>query len=64
MIEYINTRLPDQKGKSILTLSHELNYLLAYHTDFDLLLPEGFPLNKPDAVRRGRVRRWAPPNKL
>jgi hypothetical protein len=30
---------------SAATLNHEINYLLAYWTDADLLLPEGFPLH-------------------
>lgn len=44
LIQYLNTSVKEQKARSLLTLSHELNLLLAYHTDFDLLLPEGFPL--------------------
>lgn len=44
LAEHLQANVKVQKGKSLLTLSHELNLLLAYHTDFDLLLPEGFPL--------------------
>lgn len=44
LVEHLQANVKVQKGKSLLTLSHELNLLLAYHTDFDLLLPEGFPL--------------------
>lgn len=40
---------------SLATLSHELNYLSAYWTDADLLLPEGFPYHS--AADNGEIRR-------
>jgi hypothetical protein len=34
---------PAEQTRTLATASHELNYLCAYWTDADLLLPEGFP---------------------
>jgi hypothetical protein len=34
---------PAEETRSLATASHELNYLCAYWTNADLLLPEGFP---------------------
>jgi len=34
----------EHKNASLATMSHEVNYLAALWTDFDLVLPEGFPL--------------------
>lgn len=34
---------PAEQTRSLATASHELNYLCAYWTNADLLLPEGFP---------------------
>lgn len=45
LLQFVDAKIPEQRGKSLLTLSHEANYLLAYDTKFDLLLPGGFALH-------------------
>jgi len=43
LITYLKEQ--DTRHKTLLTLSYEYNFLLAYHTNFELLLPSGFPLH-------------------
>jgi hypothetical protein len=41
--DWLRERAPKLGRFTLATASHELNYLCAYWTDADLLLPEGFP---------------------
>ncbi|MCS7005200.1 MAG: hypothetical protein NZM38_07730 [Cytophagales bacterium] len=43
LIQYLKSQ--NTNSKTLATLSFEYNYLLAYHTDLELLLPSGFPLH-------------------
>jgi hypothetical protein len=68
--DWLRSRKPARR-EVLATTSHELNYLCAYWTDADLLLPEGFPYHNVEsqkaiesrvarllAVYRVTPRRW------
>jgi hypothetical protein len=40
----VERALPAERPLTLATLSHEINYIAAASTNFDLVLPEGFPL--------------------
>lgn len=45
LLAFLQENVRDQRGRSFLTLSPELNYFIAFHSEFDMLLPSGFPLH-------------------
>lgn len=45
LVGYLRSTVRDQRGRSFLTVSPELNYYIAFHSGFDMLLPSGFPLH-------------------